>query len=200
VGYQAAGFDIVAHEYSHAVTQYSSDLIYLDESGALNESFSDVMAVGAEHYLAATGRRSRPANYIIAEDVYTAAFPLVDDGLRSLSDPRAFGQPDHYSRRVAGPLDNGGVHINSGISNHAFYLAIEGGTNRTSGLSVEGVGAASRAQIERVFYRGFTAYLSHFPTFADARRATLQAAADLYGEASHAHRAVRDAWTAVGVN
>jgi thermolysin len=199
--YYAAGFDIVAHEYTHAVTSYSSDLIYLDESGALNESFSDIMAVGAEHYAVATGRRNRPANYLIGEDVMTAAIPGQGDGFRSLANPGAHAQPDHYSRRTVGQItDNGAVHTNSGIPNHAFYLAIEGGTNRTSGIAVQGVGGANREQIERVFYRGFTTYLSHFPTFADARRATLQAAGDLYGESSAAYRAVRDAWTAVGVD
>ena len=102
--------------------------------------------------------------------------------------------------RFTGPEDNGGVHINSGIPNHAFYLAIEGGTNRTSGLSVTGVGAASRDQIERVFYRGFTSYLTPNATFAQARQATLRAASELFGDSSAAFRAVEQAWTAVGVN
>jgi thermolysin len=96
--------------------------------------------------------------------------------------------------------DNGGVHINSGIANHAFYLAIEGGTNRTSGLAVQGVGAANREQIERVFYRAFTQMLPTNATFALARAATIQAARDLFGTNSNPERAVTQAWTAVGVN
>ena len=192
----AGSFDIVAHELTHAVTSYSSDLDYLNESGALNEAFSDIMAVGAEFYLVSTGRSDRTADYLMGEDTFTG----VATGIRSLSNPASFGDPDHYSRRYVGPEDNGGVHINSGIPNHAFYLAIEGGTNRTSGLAVQGVGAANREQIERVFYRGFTAFLTPSSNFAQARQATLRAASELYGDSSAAFRAVGQAWTAVGVN
>ena len=116
-----------------------------------------------------------------------------------MSNPGLFGDPDHYSRRFTGDDDNGGVHSNSGIVNHAFYLAIEGGTNRTSGLGVQGVGAANREQIERVFYRAFTEMLNASATFATARAATIQTARDLYGAGSPAERAVTQAWTAVGV-
>ena len=116
-----------------------------------------------------------------------------------MSDPRAFGDPDHYAIRYTGPEDNGGVHINSGIPNHAFFLAIEGGTNRTSGLAVTGVGGGNREQIERIFYRGFTSYLTPNATFAQARQATLRAASELFGDSSPAFRAVQQAWTAVGV-
>jgi Zn-dependent metalloprotease len=117
-----------------------------------------------------------------------------------LSNPGAFGDPDHYSRRFTGSEDDGGVHTNSGIPNQAFFLAIEGGTNRTSGLAVTGVGAANREQIERIFYRGFTSYLTPTANFAQARQATLRAASELFGESSAAFRAVQQAWTAVGVN
>ena len=132
----------------------------------------------------------------MGEDTWTG----VATGIRSLSNPGSFGDPDHYSRRYVGVEDNGGVHTNSGIPNHAFYLAIEGGTNRTSGLAVQGVGPANRAQIERVFYRGFTTFLTPSSNFAQARQATLRAASELYGDSSPAFRAVQQAWTAVGVN
>jgi Zn-dependent metalloprotease len=92
------------------------------------------------------------------------------------------------------------VHTNSGIPNHAFYLAIESGTNRTSGLSVQGVGAANREQIEKVFYRAFVFLLPPNATFSVARSATIQAARDLYGGGSAVERTVTEAWTAVGVN
>ena len=65
---------------------------------------------------------------------------------------------------------------------------------------MQGVGAANREQIERVFYRGFTAFLTPNATFAQARQATLRAASELYGDSSPAFRAVSQAWTAVGVN
>ena len=198
--YFAAGFDVVAHELSHAVTEFTSSLIYQNESGALNESFSDIMGTGAEYYVRSTGRSDRPADYLIGEDIVTPALPGALTGIRSMSDPRSFGDPDHYAIRYTGPEDNGGVHINSGISNHAFFLAIEGGTNRTSGLAVTGVGGGNREQIERIFYRGFTSYLTPNATFAQARQATLRAASELFGDASPAFRAVQQAWTAVGVN
>jgi thermolysin len=116
-----------------------------------------------------------------------------------MSNPAAFGDPDHYSLRYTGPEDDGGVHSNSGIPNHAFYLAIEGGTNRTSGLSVTGVGSANREQIEKVFYRAFVYLLPSTANFSTARAATLQAARDLYGGGA-VERAITEAWTAVGVN
>jgi thermolysin len=196
----SAGYDVVAHELTHAVTEFSSGLIYQGESGALNEAFSDIMGAGAEFYVRGSGRTDRAADYLIGEDVVTPAIPTALTGLRSMSDPRAFGDPDHYAIRYTGPEDNGGVHINSGIPNHAFFLAIEGGTNRTSGLAVTGVGAANRDQIERIFYRGFTSYLTPTATFSQARVATLRAASDLFGDSSPAFRAVQQAWTAVGVN
>ena len=198
--YFAAGFDVVAHELSHAVTEFTSSLIYQNESGALNESFSDIMGTGAEYYVRSTGRSDRAADYLIGEDIVTPARPGALTGIRSMSDPRSFGDPDHYAIRYTGPEDNGGVHINSGISNHAFFLAIEGGTNRTSGLAVTGVGGGNREQIERIFYRGFTSYLTPNATFAQARQATLRAASELFGDSSAAFRAVQQAWTAVGVN
>ena len=92
------------------------------------------------------------------------------------------------------------MHTNSLIASHAFYLAIEGGTNATSGLGVTGVGAANRDQIENVFYRAFVFMLPSNATFSVARAATIQAARDLYGEGSTAEQAVTEAWTAVGVN
>jgi Zn-dependent metalloprotease len=86
------------------------------------------------------------------------------------------------------------------IASHAFYLAIEGGTNRTSGLSVTGVGGANREQIEKVFYRAFAFLMPANATFLTARAATIQASRDVYGANSAAERAITQAWTAVGVN
>ena len=93
-----------------------------------------------------------------------------------------------------------GVHINSGIPNHAFYLAVAGGTNRVSGLSVAGVGVANMEQMEKVFYRAFVFLLPPNATFATARAATIQAARDLYPATASVVNAVTQAWTAVGVN
>lgn len=189
----SGSLDIVTHELTHGVTEYSSNLIYRNESGALNESFSDMMGTSAEFFFQRTGSGSMQADYLLGEDV------IRPGGIRSMSNPAAFGDPDHYSRRYTGTEDNGGVHINSGIPNHVFYLAIEGGVNRTSGQSVQGVGAANREQIEKVFYRAFTQLLPANATFAIARAATLQSARDLYGPASAAERAIQQAWSAAGV-
>ena len=90
--------------------------------------------------------------------------------------------------------------MNNSIGNQAYYLAIEGGTNRTSGLAVQGVGGANREQIEKVMYRGFTQLMPSNATYSVARAVTIQAATDLYGASSAAARAITQAWTAVGVN
>ncbi len=183
---------MVAHELTHGLTEFSSGLISRNESGALDESFSDMVGTSVEFNYQTPGSGTRQADYLIGEDVFRPG------GIRSMSNPGAFGEPDHYSRRQTGPEDNGGVHANAGIPNQAFYLAIEGGTNRTSNLTVQGVGAANRQQIERVFYRGFVFMLPSNATFSMARAATIQAARELY-PGSNVETAVVQAWTAVGV-
>ena len=188
VNYLAGALDIVAHELTHGVTDYSSQLIYQGEPGALNEAFSDIMGTAVEFSF-----QREKADYVLGEDAFTPG------GTRSMQNPQAYGDPDHYSIRYTGSGDNGGVHINSGIANNAFYLAIEGGVHRL-GASVQGVGGANRAQIERVFYRAFTAFLAPSATFAQARAATIQAARELYGIGSAPDTAVIQAWNAVGVN
>jgi Zn-dependent metalloprotease len=197
--YLSGALDVTGHELTHGVIAYTSGLLYQNESGALNESFSDMMGTAVEFYYQQPGSTALTADYSIAEDVVTPG------GLRSMSNPAAFGQPDHYSRRfVASPPtpanDNGGVHINSGIGNQAYYLAIQGGANRTSGLTVAGVGVANRELIEKVMYRAFTQLMPANATYAVARAATIQAARDLYGANSPAEQNIAAAWTAVGVN
>lgn len=191
--YLAGALDVVAHELGHGVTEFTSNLVYRNEPGALNEAFSDILAVGVEFFFQPPGNGPLQADYLIGEDVVTPG------GIRSLADPTAYGNPDHYSQRYVGPADNGGVHINSGIPGHAFYLAIEGGRHRTSGITVEGVGRSNREQVERAFYRAFTVLLPASATFSLARAASLQAARDLYGTSSAVARAIDQAWTAVGV-
>ena len=192
--YFSGALDVVGHELAHGITDYSSNLIYRNESGALNEAFSDILGAGVEFYYQPAGSGYMKADYLVGEDLTS---PI--GGFRSMANPAAFGDPDHYSKRYTGTADNGGVHHNSGIINHAFYLAVEGGVNRTSGLSVTGVGAANRDKMEKVFYRAFTQMLPSNATFSLARAATLQAARDLYGSGSDAERALIQAWTAVGV-
>lgn len=196
----ARALDIVAHELTHAVTQYTSDLIYEDQSGALNESLSDIFAAMVEFF--ATPAQ---ADWLIGEDVYTPGTP--GDALRSLSDPtqgvynptlpaRGPGQPDHMSLYASLPLwiDQGGIHINSGIPNKAAYLLAQGGTFH--GITVIGIG---RGKMERIFYRAATLCLTPGANFASARACTIQAAKDLFGNASPEVASVRDAWAAVGI-
>ena len=190
----SGALDIVAHELAHAVTDFTSALLYMDESGALNEAFSDIIGVGVEFYAETLYRDGAGVpDYLMGEDV------VEPGGIRSLANPSRFGDPDHFSLRFLGSEDNGGVHTNSLIPGHAYYLAIEGGINRVSGLTVTGVGSENREQMEQVFYRAFTMLLAHDADFAAARAATIQSARDLFGAGSAAELAVTQAWTAVGV-
>ena len=197
--YFGGALDIAAHELTHAVTSFTSGLIYRNESGALNEAFSDIMGTSVEFYYHPSGNGVGQADYVLGEDIARAVSPRTHDGIRSMANPGLYGDPDHYTKRYLGTGDRGGVHINSGIANHAFYLAIEGGVNRTSGLAVQGVGATNREQVEQVFYRAFTTLLPRSATFSMARAGTIQAAGDLYGTGGAVQRAVTQAWSAVGV-
>lgn len=194
----AGAFDVVAHEWTHGVTDFTSNLIYRDESGALNEAFSDIMAASMEFYYQPVGTARDQADWVIAEEVYLAS----PGYLRSLSDPAAKGHPDHYTLRrfIGSNTDDGGVHFNLTIATHAFYLAVAGGRNRISGVTVPGIGLGNIEKMERIFYRAFTELIPQNARFTDARRATLQAATDLYGGASNERAQVELAWTAVGVN
>ena len=194
IDFFAGGIDIVSHELAHAITDNTSGLIYQNESGALNEAFSDIIGVSVEFFMADTGRhREEIADYVLGEDV------IKPNGVRSLADPLSLNNPDHYSIRYQGGADYGGVHINSTIASHAFYLAIEGGTNKTSGISVVGVGSHNRWQIEQVFYRAFTMLMPADSTFSIARKTTIQSARDMFGAGHTVERAIDEAWTAVGV-
>jgi thermolysin len=198
--YLAGSLDVAAHELTHGVTDSSSRLIYLNESGALNEAFSDIMGTSVEFFYQTVGAGVGQADFLLGEDSIRTPSGAGLQGIRSMVNPIAFGDPDHYSIRFTGTADNGGVHINSGIPNHAFYLAVAGGTNRVSGLPVTGVGIANMEQIEKVFYRAFVFLMPANSTFATARAATIQAARDLYGATGPVVNAVTQAWTAVGVN
>lgn len=190
----SGALDVVAHELTHGVTDYTSKLIYSGESGALNESFSDMMGIAVEFYFQPVGGGVGQSDWLIGEDIARPG------GLRSAAAPNVFGDPDHYSIRYTGTDDNGGVHVNSSIVNHMYYLSIMGGTNRISKQTVSGVGFDNRAQIENVMYRAFTVLMPANATFATARAATIQAARDLYGANSSVERSLTQAWSAVGVS
>ena len=194
--------DVVAHEMAHGVTHFTAGLTYPppptpNEPGALAEAFSDIIATATEFHVEEPGRGPLRADYLMGEDT---GFPL-----RSLRDPQALQNPitgpypDHYDDRYLGRLDQGGVHINATILGHAYFLAVEGGTNRTSGLSVTGVGHENRLDIERTF---FNAWVSLVPSFADhaiVRQSLIRSATDLFGGDAAAARAIREALDAVGI-
>lgn len=197
----SGGLDVVSHELTHGVTQYTSDLIYENESGALNEAFSDMMGNTAEFYAAAHGLDpAATPDWLIGEDIFTG--PDAAPGFRNMGDPREDADPDHYSELVITSEDNGGVHTNSGIPNHAYYLAVNGGKNAgcdnvgsdghqhtaDCDVTVSALGLATAAQ---VFYAGFTG-LPEYANMCDARNATVAVAGTAAASTS-------DAWAAVGV-
>ena len=191
--------DVVGHELTHAVTDTSSDLIYSNESGALNEAMSDVFGASIEAYRdgAVSGN-----TWKIGEECWTPA--TAGDALRYMNDPALAGDYDYYPTRYTGTSDNGGVHWNSGIANLAFKLAVTGGSHprgKTSNV-VPALSADPITSIQMgaaIFYRANTVYLTPSSTFGDARTATAQSAADLYGAGSAAVTAINEAWNAVGV-
>lgn len=181
--------DICGHEMTHGVTERTAGLVYEGESGALDESWSDVMGAMVERFV----RGESLAIWRIGEEAYTPG--VTGDALRYLDDPRLGGDPDHYADRYTGPEDNGGVHTNSTIASHAFYLLAHGGTHRRGG-SIAGIGADAAA---RIWYRALASYMTSGTTFKGARAATVKAAASLYGSASPQATAVAKAWSLVGV-
>jgi len=186
--------DIVGHELMHGVTQFTANLIYQNESGALNESWSDVFGAMLERHV----RGESGDTWLLGEQAYTPA--VADDALRYMDNPHRGNQPDHYSERFICDdepqfCDNGGVHINSGIANQAFYLLAHGGTHRLGG-SMTGIGADAAA---RIWFTALTSYMTSSSTFAGARTATTLAAETLFGNDSVERQAVARAWCLVGV-
>jgi bacillolysin len=171
----AADIDVVAHELTHAVTESEAALIYEGQSGALNESYSDIFATMID-----TG------DWTVGEDSYTPGEP--GDALRSLADPSAGGQPEHMSQFVHTAYDSGGIHINSGIPNHAAYLTSQG--------AGYGIG---RSATQDIYYRALTTYLTPTSDFLDNLNALLLSASDLFPGDATKTRAVARAHAAVGI-
>jgi len=180
--------DIVAHELAHGVTQYTSRLIYNGESGALNESFSDIMGKAVEYFA-----RRETFSWKIGK-----ARGLI---IRDMKDPTIAGQPKNYEGKnwYTGQEDNGGVHINSGVHNHWFYLLVEGGTGINDFGEKYSVSALGMDTATALVYHNFTSYLTPQSTYEDARYFSIVSAIDLYGACSPVHKAVTNAWHAVGM-
>ena len=192
--------DICGHEMQHGITSRTANLTYANESGALNESWSDVFGAMVELY--ADGAETA-TTWWIGEDAQTPG--VAGDALRYMDRPHNadnFGftsndDPDHYSERYTGTSDSGGVHINSGIPNHVFYLVAKGGNHaHIAGPTVAGIGADKAA---RIWYKALTTYMTSSTNFAGARAATINAANALYGAGSAEATAVANAWTACGI-
>ena len=191
------GLDVVGHEITHAITERSSNLRYQNESGALNESFSDIFGTAVEFY--AEGN----ADWFIGEDFDASG----GNGFRNMMNPNEDGHPDTYkgsnwrSTSVFPNLadDYGGVHSNSGVQNFWFYILSVGksGTNDNGdAYSVQGIGIDKAAQVA---FRNVQTKLSANSTYADARAGAIASATELYGAGSAEEIAVTNAWHAVGV-
>lgn len=184
--------DVIAHEITHGVTSNSSRLIYWSESGALNESFSDIFGAAVEYEYDSAG-----FDWLIGED-----FMKSKAGFRDMANPNAQGDPKNYQGIDWGYslyTDNGWLHKNSGVQNHWFYLLSEGkkGTNDFGQeYEVQKIGIRKAA---KVAYRTNNFYLTRTSVYADARMASIQAARDIYGACSNEEVQVTNAWYAVGV-
>ncbi|MBS1731423.1 MAG: M4 family metallopeptidase [Bacteroidetes bacterium] len=182
------GIDVTGHELTHGVTQYTCGLNYSNESGAMNESLSDIMGKSVQFWA-----KPSDINWLLSNDMNWI--------IRDMSNPNAQGQPDTYkgTKWYSGSGDNGGVHTNSGVGNFMFYLLVTGGSgtnDKGDSYSVSGIGLSKADQI---IYRSQTVYLSSNSKYADWRTACINAATDLYGSGSNEVTQVENAWYAVGI-
>lgn len=183
--------DVIAHELTHGVTQYTANLDYSDQSGALNEHFSDVFGVLVKQY--SMKQAARDADWLIGADLLSRRVHGV--AVRSMKAPgTAYDdpllgkdpQPAHMNQYLRTDEDNGGVHTNSGIPNHAFYraaIAIGGNAWDVTG---------------KIWFRALTR-LRGDAQFRDCADTTVAAAGELYGTRSDPVDAVASAWRAVGI-
>ncbi|KAF3891084.1 MULTISPECIES: M4 family metallopeptidase [Nostocales] len=184
--------DVIAHELTHGVTQYEANLRYYGESGALNESFSDVFGILVKQRV--KNQTAEQSNWLIGEGLLTSNVKGV--GIRSMKAPgTAYDdpvlgkdpQPGSVDDIYTGSDDNGGVHINSGIPNRAFYLA----ATEIGGYAWEKAG--------KIWYVTLRDRLRSGANFKRGANATVQVAGELYGQGSREQKAVQNAWQTVGV-
>ncbi|PKP10934.1 MAG: peptidase M4 [Bacteroidetes bacterium HGW-Bacteroidetes-4] len=194
-----ASLDVSAHEHGHAVCTYTADLVYQNESGALNEAFSDIWGACVEAYAA-----PEKNIWVMGEDIERRS---GHEGLRILSNPNAEGLPDTYGGTYWAPLasnptssnDYGGVHTNNGPFCYWFYLISEGGSGTNDNgdsYSVTGLGIT---KAEKIAWRMESVYLSASSNYANARTYAIQSATDLYGATSNEVIQVTNAMYAIGV-
>ncbi len=184
--------DVIGHELTHGVTQYEANLAYWEQSGALNESMSDVFGSLVKQYQ--RKQTADQADWIIGEGLFTSN--VIGVGIRSMKAPgTAYNdpvlgkdpQPAHMKDYVKTAEDSGGVHINSGIPNHAFYVtALELG-----GYAWEKAGL--------IWYKTLTDKLQAKSNFQQACDLTFEAAGELFGTNSLEQQAVKKGWSEVGI-
>ncbi len=184
--------EVIGHEHTHGVTQYEANLNYADQPGALNESISDVFGSLVKQYR--LQQTADQADWIIGQGLLTANVHGI--GLRSMKAPgTAYDdpilgkdpQPDSMSGYVNTTQDSGGVHINSGIPNRAFYAtAIE-------------IGGFAWQKAGLIWYKTLTDKLTATSNFQDAANLTFQAAGEIYGAGSPEQNAVAKGWQTVGL-
>lgn len=171
----AGSQDVGGHEMTHGVVETTANLIYQNQSGALNESFADVFGIMIDR-----------DDFLLGEDIMMPGRGIALRDLSNPANPDLIGpQPGHMNQFRNMPLDqdNGGVHVNSGIPNHAAYLMIQ---------------AIGREKTEQIYYRALSNYLVRDSKFIDARNAIERAAKDLFGDGSEA-AAARASFDAVGI-
>ena len=184
--------DVIGHELTHGVVQFEANLIYEGQAGALNESFADVFGSLVKQH----SRREKvgEADWLIGRELFQ--HPTKGKALRSLKNPGTAyedpvlgkdPQPAHMKNFVSTDEDNGGVHINSGIPNKAFYET----AMRLGGYAWEKAG--------RIWYATLKDKLSRDATFQETARATFIVAGELFGMKSKEREAVREGWKAVGI-
>ncbi len=192
--------DVAAHEFTHAVTEYSVNLYYdYYESGALNESFSDIFGTCAEFHSQPSGASVYPnstpgrSDWLMGEDACLPPYRA----LRDLRDPSGDGliegrHPSRYRGFYWDPY--GEMHVNSTVQSFMFYLLCEGGSGENEGIAYA-VNGISITNAEQIAYRALTVYLTPYACYADAQSAWMSAAADLNSDWV---ASVQQAWAAVG--
>jgi Zn-dependent metalloprotease len=187
-----ASLDVIGHELTHGVTQYTAALGYSGQNGALNEHISDAFGIMVKQYK--LGQSAKESDWRIGAELFGPA--VHGKAVRSMAAPgTAYDdpvigrdpQPAHMRDYVHTAEDNGGVHINSGILNHGFYLA----AIALDGYTWEVLG--------RIWYVTQTERLAPDAEFGDFTRATVDVAGELYGNGGRIQRAVADAWWQVGI-
>jgi Zn-dependent metalloprotease len=184
--------DVIGHELTHGVTQYTAGLQYSGQSGALNESMSDVFGTMVKQW--ALGQSVDEADWLIGADLLAPAINGV--ALRSMKNPGSAyddprlgkdPQPKNMNSYVNTTEDNGGVHINSGIPNYAFYL------------TASAIGGNSWEKTGKIWYDTLTKRLVPSADFQAAADGTVGTAGDLFGANSPEQTAVMNAWQKVGI-